>query len=59
MHIVASKSNFRQNATYALLPGQRRFMPPPQSERMHYVLGLSVRPAVRPSVSQSGHERLP
>ena len=25
MHIVASKSNFRQNATYALLPGQRRY----------------------------------
>ena len=25
MHIVASKSNFHQNATYALLPGQRRY----------------------------------
>ena len=25
MYIVASKSNFRQIATYALLPGQRRY----------------------------------
>ena len=24
-------------------------MPPPRSDRRHYVLGLSVRPAVRPS----------
>ena len=30
-------------------------MPRPRSEQTHYVLGLSVRPAVRPF----GHERLP